>query len=198
MCDCKSETLRILNLCQHFANGSPPTVSSSPPLLTSTSSAPAQGTDVNNIDATLTIARELVQHWGTINGCSNAESHMTSQTLRSMTDAIGLVLPNYEIAIESIAQKSQSSSHTTAPEHNTTPSVFIGTLELDPSEAAIVVRESLKQSIVRLAAMLQDIEEEAALLSLNQAEYPLPDKDVKGLITRLFRMLANVNRLVDM
>lgn len=77
------------------------------------------------------------------------------------------------------------------------PPTFVGSLELDDEEEiAIVARESLKHSVIRLGAMLQDIEEETRQCGpneLSEVEQPLQDKEVKELIGRLFRLLGRVN-----
>ncbi|KAI0100504.1 hypothetical protein GGR51DRAFT_532289 [Nemania sp. FL0031] len=202
-CECDTETARLLRLCQRPAHApSPPALSSSPLSMSTSSSAPAQDTAADQakpaafesfLSSTLTMAHNLVQHWGTINGCSSAQSHITPQTLCSMTDAIGMILRDHELAVDAMSQISHRDGAAAASEKLNIPRASIGSLELDPSEAAIVIQESLKHSIIRLAAMLQDIEEEATLLGQDQS--PLRDKDVKGLITRLFRVLANVNRI---
>ncbi|KAI0141653.1 hypothetical protein GGR57DRAFT_509124 [Xylariaceae sp. FL1272] len=64
------------------------------------------------------------------------------------------------------------------------PKASIGGLELERQEQAIVVQESLKHFILRLAAMLQDIEEEVALLTMSQVDSELRDRGVRELITR--------------
>ncbi|KAL7623515.1 hypothetical protein AAE478_007198 [Parahypoxylon ruwenzoriense] len=82
------------------------------------------------------------------------------------------------------------------PGHNIAPTL-VGGLELDDDEEiAIVAREALKHSVIRLGAMLQDIEEETRQYGpdeLSEAEHPLQDKEVKELIGRLFRLLGRVN-----
>ncbi|KAI0516772.1 hypothetical protein F5B22DRAFT_180409 [Xylaria bambusicola] len=198
-CDCEREILRIANLCQHYAQVSShdPLVSSpqramSPPVPSITPLTGlnvAQGANVGApmssfLSATLTIAFDLVQHWGTLNGCPNNESHLKPHTLSSMVDAIGLVLRGHELAVVAAStSESQQSQRAT-----------IGNLELESSESAIVVQECLKASIVRLAAMLQDIAEEAQ--NQSPSLHPLKDSDIKSLMTRLFVTLASVDRMV--
>ncbi|RYP18867.1 hypothetical protein DL765_003655 [Monosporascus sp. GIB2] len=78
---------------------------------------------------------------------------------------------------------------------NITPT-FVGGLELDDEEIAIVGQEALRHSIIRLGAMLQDIGEETRQHGpdeLSDVEQPLQDKEVKELIGRLFRLLGRVN-----
>jgi len=215
-CDCEIESISILNLCRSLANGL-----SSPTQSQNHSDGEGGGagvgsTEIENgsrngkersrlplpqsfLSDTLKVSHILVQHWGAINGCSTAEAHFSdtcSDMLCSMTDAIELVLRGFEAVVRSL---SSSLSH--QQQQQALPPVSVGVLVLEPSEAAIVVRESLKHSVIRLSVMLQDIEEEAALLlSRNhQAEYtyPLQSKDVKGLVTRLFRLLGSVNNLVN-
>ncbi|KAI1130847.1 hypothetical protein F5Y10DRAFT_234914 [Nemania abortiva] len=202
-CECETETARLVRLCQRPAHDPSPPASSSPlSMSTSSLAAPPQDPAAGRakpaafesfLSSTLSTAHNLVQHWGTINGCSSAQSHITPQTLCSMTDAIGMILRDHELAVDAMSQTSHHNGSAATSEKLNTPRVAIGSLELDASEAAIVIQESLKHSVIRLAAMLQDIEEEAALLGQDQS--PLRDKDVKGLITRLFRVLANLNRI---
>ncbi|RYP74942.1 hypothetical protein DL771_002726 [Monosporascus sp. 5C6A] len=79
---------------------------------------------------------------------------------------------------------------------NITPT-FVGGLELDDEEEVAIVRqEALRHSIIRLGAMLQDIEEETRQRGPDEpsdVEQPLQDKEVKELIGRLFRLLGRVN-----
>ncbi|KAI1289090.1 hypothetical protein F5Y03DRAFT_63891 [Xylaria venustula] len=192
-CDCEGEMLRLASLCKHYAQM--PAPPGDPQNSTRTSGE--QRTDGNMamtpgsssfLSTTLTIARDLVQHWGAVNGCPNVDSHISAHTLCTMTDALGLVLRGHELAIEA-AKKS--------PYHHPDSRATIGRLELEPQEATIVALESLKHSIVRLAAMSQDITEEAALMAQrnHQITHPLGGRDVKGLVTRLFVTLASVDRM---
>ncbi|KAI1737104.1 hypothetical protein F4680DRAFT_220717 [Xylaria scruposa] len=207
LCDCECESLRLANLCKHYAQIQEPQSVSSPGLSSSMTAGGRQraATAADNgtattpgssafLSATLTIACDLVQHWGTINGCPNVDSHISTHTLCTMTDAVGLVLRGHELAIEA-ANKSKSSSQNHESAAATGYQATIGRLELEPSEAAIVAREALKHSIVRLAAMLQDIAEEAALMAQrnSQIAHPLKDRDIRGLTNRLFVTLASVD-----
>lgn len=103
-----------------------------------------------------------------------------------MTDAVSLVLRDHENALDTLTSRESKSN---------APRIYVGRLELDAVEAAIVAQEALKHSLIRLALMPLEIEEEAALLVGAGAENPLGDRDVKALYTRLFRMLGIVNRL---
>ncbi|KAI1500606.1 hypothetical protein F5X99DRAFT_235202 [Biscogniauxia marginata] len=190
-CECWPATLRIVSLCQGCSQAS-----SSP-----SSSSSLLGREGGILAGTLAAARDLVQHWGAVNGCARAEAHMDAQMLRCMADAIALVLRDHEAAIDAAApgnpdpqSRRRASASASAVKWNA-PRTYVGKLELDAAEAAIVAQEALKHSLIRLAAMLQDLEEESALLARAGAENPLRDRDVKSLITRLFRMLGNVNRL---
>ncbi|KAI1768946.1 hypothetical protein GGR53DRAFT_462027 [Hypoxylon sp. FL1150] len=99
---------------------------------------------------TLAVAQNLVDPWGTVNGSASADAHMDAWTLCCMVDAIGLVLRDHEIAIDAAASR--------APKPNT----HNGRVELDAPKAVVVAQEALKHLLVRLATMLQDIEEESA------------------------------------
>ncbi|KAI4859905.1 hypothetical protein F4820DRAFT_133085 [Hypoxylon rubiginosum] len=186
-CECWPATLRIVDICQSCSQASSSPFPSSANVEVGNSTDAPPGVALAN---TLAVARNLVQHWGAVNGCPNAEAHMDARMLCRMVDAIGLVLRDHEKAIDGASAAPRAS-----------PRTFVGRVELDAGEAAIVAQEALKHSLVRLAAMLQDIEEESAWLGRRTDEEatkeknPLGDREVKGLITRLFRMLGNVNRL---
>ncbi|GAW15685.1 hypothetical protein ANO14919_051040 [Xylariales sp. No.14919] len=198
-CACGSETLRIASLCSHSPGQlyTPSTSSSS--LLTA--ATPETSTPnlmpQASLPATLKLAHSLVQHWGDLNGCPNAELHMSSGVLCSLIDAIGLVLRDHEIAVDSITRRrpEQSLQYPQVHDQSAKPRVSIGRLELEPLERIIVIQESVKHSIIRLTTMLQDIEEEAALTGRDEAESPLRDRAIKGLVTRLFRLLGIVNQM---
>lgn len=122
--------------------------------------------------------------------------------LSSMTDAIGVVLRDHEAAVESLSSRSRRHNMnppTAQAEKEAVNAVvhraLIGELELEPVERAIVVQESLKHSILRLATVLQDIEEEAALATVGEIESPLRDRGVNELSTRLFRLLGTVDQI---
>lgn len=123
--------------------------------------------------------------------------------LCSMTDAVGVVLRDHEVAVELLSLWRRCytmSSHAAASGEKEAVDavvhrVSIGELELEPLERAIVVQESVKQSIIRLATVLQDIEEEAALATVSQAESPLRDRGVNELSTRLFRLLGTIDQI---
>ncbi|KAI8951367.1 hypothetical protein F4801DRAFT_296314 [Xylaria longipes] len=163
-CDCEYEILRLANLCKHYAQIPAPQSASSPGLSSSMTVGGGGGggqrtaTTADNstattpgspafLSATLTIACDLVQHWGAINGCPNVDSHISAHTLCTMTDAVGLVLRGHELAIEA-ANKSKSSSYHHHPQNYESATraagadyqATIGRLELEPSEAAIVRR----------------------------------------------------------
>ncbi|KAI0536901.1 hypothetical protein GGR58DRAFT_373620 [Xylaria digitata] len=122
---------------------------------------------------------------------------MSIAALCSMVDAIGLILRGHEIAVDLITRRCPERLLQSPHNHDQSnkPKVSIGELELTALERTIVIQESLKHSIIRLVVMLQDIEEEAALISRDQAVFPLHDGAVKELITRLFRLLGIVNQM---
>ncbi|PGH01261.1 hypothetical protein GX51_05316 [Blastomyces parvus] len=76
---------------------------------------------------------------------------------------------------------------------------FVGSLKLDDEEeVSIVFQEALRHSIIRLGAMLQDIEEEIHQFGpdeFSNVERPLQDTEVKGLIGRLFGVLGRISSL---
>ncbi|KAI0404770.1 hypothetical protein F4802DRAFT_566271 [Xylaria palmicola] len=202
-CDCEAETRRIVG---HVSQTSSSLATlalgrASPSALkpTGLQASPSPLAD------TLKTAHVLVQHWGNVNGCPRAGSHMDASMLCTMTDAIGAVMRGHEEAVErSIPlQRRRRLITTTGPEHNddapvtvVMPAAAIGELELEPVEQVIVAQEALKHSILRLAAMLQDIQEETALIrSEQQVGSSLCGKGVNELSTRLFRLLGVVDKL---
>jgi hypothetical protein len=128
---------------------------------------------------------------------------MDAPMLRSVWDAVDVVLRDHEVVVESMSsRKRRHSTHnpSTGPGQKedavaVMPRALIGELELESLEQAIVVQESIKHSILRLAAVLQDIEEEAALATRGQVESPLRDRGVNELNTRLFRLLRTVDQI---
>ncbi|KAI1200916.1 hypothetical protein F5X97DRAFT_65368 [Nemania serpens] len=196
-CDCESETQRIIgNLTRQASH----------PLALSplaTTERESSSSSCSPLSSTLKTAHALVHHWGNVNGCPNAGSHMDAPMLCSMTDAVGVVLRDHEVAVELLSLWRRCytmSSHAAASGEKEAVDavvhrVSIGELELEPLERAIVVQESVKQSIIRLATVLQDIEEEAALATVSQAESPLRDRGVNELSTRLFRLLGTIDQI---
>lgn len=162
----------------------------------------------------LTMGRKLVQHWEMLNGCTNSESHMGPQTLHCMIESISWVLRDYETAVDVISRSASepqtlarqpesvstpASNFTSSPRDNepatewNIPTALVGNLELEPAEAILVAYEAFSHSIARLTLMLQDIEEEAALHRQQpKPDYPLREKDLQDLVTRLFRLLRRV------
>lgn len=178
------------------------------------SQPPQNSTSTSLFSDKLTIGRKLVQHWELLNGCANFVSHMGPQTLHYMIESISWVLHDYETAVD-LLSRSASETQTRArqsgsiftPASNSTsslwdkqgaaewniPTALVGKLELEPAEAILVAQEAFSHSIARLTLMLQDIEEEAALQRQQpNADYSLRERDLKDLVTRLFRLLRRV------
>ncbi|KAI1272512.1 hypothetical protein F5Y07DRAFT_301222 [Xylaria sp. FL0933] len=130
---------------------------------------------------------------------------MDAPMLCTMVDAISAVLRGHEDVVEGLIswQRRQRVITTTGRDRNDNapvavvmPTAAIGELELEPVEQVIVVQEALKHSVLRLAAMLQDIQEEAALIgSEQQIGSPWCGKGLNELSTRLFRLLGVVDKL---
>ncbi|KAI0438614.1 hypothetical protein F4803DRAFT_86216 [Xylaria telfairii] len=191
-CDCEAETRRIVGqvgqISSRLATSAPGQASPSLP------SSPSPLAD------TLKTAHVLVQHWGHVNGCPRAGSHMDAPMLCTMTDAIGAIMRGHEQVVEksvSLQRRRRIPGRSDdAPVAIVMPTAAIGELELEPAEQVIVVQEALKHSILRLAAVLQDIQEEAALIGREQqVGSPLCSKGVNELSTRLFRLLGAVDKL---
>ncbi|KAI1306835.1 hypothetical protein F5Y03DRAFT_128937 [Xylaria venustula] len=187
-CDCEFATQRIIDgITQNSSGGS--------------SSAPSPPTRHSSLSDVLKTAHALVQHWEDMNGCPNAAAHMDPLTLCSITDAISIILCHHEVAVRSISRgRRHDVSDDVSPGSQgfvtRVPVASIGELELEPLEQTIVGQEAVKHSILRLATVLQDIEEEAAWVTENQIESALRDRGVEELTTRLFRLLRTVKQMV--
>ncbi|KAK5637286.1 hypothetical protein RRF57_012998 [Xylaria bambusicola] len=189
MCICDAETQRFMSSLTQRPNYRSPEMSL-----------------MSSLPDMLKMAHALVQHWGDVNGCPNAGLHLDMRTLRTMTEAIGAVLSDYEIAVGLMLLSASTSSSpncclnssdiSTGVGEDNLPKAMIGELELELVERAIVVQQAVKHSVLRLAAVLQDIEEEAALATRSgEVESPLRDRCVQELSTRLFRLLGTVNQI---
>lgn len=190
-CLCSQETLRLSSVSQHFAHVSM-TIECPP-------GDHSLGAQSSLLPTTLTIARDLVRHWGALNCCPNVDSHMETHTLCALMDAIGLIMRGHRLAIEtwraskvSAREASRAAAATARPMYR----AMIGDLELETAEADIVVQESLRYSIRDMAVMAQDIVDEAVLIAdKDQDAYPLKGRDVTGLIESLFSTLGTVDRI---
>ncbi|KAI0808762.1 hypothetical protein GGR55DRAFT_183907 [Xylaria sp. FL0064] len=202
-CDCDAETRRIIGHVSQISS----TLATSAPGQASPSTSKSTGlqSPLFPLANRLETAHVLVQHWGNVNGCPRAGSHMGAPMLCTMIDAISAVMHGHEDVVDGLIswQRRRRVITTTGPGRNddapvtvVMPTVAIGELELEPVEQVIVVQEALKHSILRLAAMLQDIQEEAALIgSERQVGSPLCGKGLNELSTRLFRLLGVVDEL---
>ncbi|KAI8964332.1 hypothetical protein F5Y11DRAFT_345685 [Daldinia sp. FL1419] len=203
VCNCWAATLRV--------------ISQSEAPFRSQSHSPAQHIPRSmSLSDVLEIGRNLLQHWELLNGCASSDTHLSPLVFRFIADAISRILTLHELAIEGLSKRDapeirdsdtwQSSdvgtnlgiSGNSMPlVRNTTPT-FISNLELnDEEEIAIVGREALRHSIMRLGAILQDIEEETRQFDQDQVnsivDKPLKDKEIRELIGRLFRILGRIN-----
>ncbi len=138
---------------------------------------------------------------------------MDLDTLQYMAESIKWVLSDYEKVVDDLSSNTQASTRESVPmiptpisdltpnawdiEQRNLPKAFVGTLELEPAEVVMVVQEALSHSIARLAVMLQDLEEEVSVLKQQQLNVDnlLREKDLKDLVSRLFRLLGRVNRI---
>ncbi|KAK2764511.1 hypothetical protein FQN54_009206 [Arachnomyces sp. PD_36] len=174
------------NLVQHWEimNGCPNSeIHLSPPMLRLMTDA------IRRVLALYEIAIEGEPH-----ASETREPQSHHDTANSPSATLPSVFNSNSIPIGNRAESSRSLSWSATP-------TFVGSLKLEEEEEiAIVGQEALRHSIIRLGAMLQDIEEETRQNSpdwLSDAERPLLDKEVKGLIGRLFRLLGKVNALAS-
>ncbi|KAI1474440.1 hypothetical protein K445DRAFT_255998 [Daldinia sp. EC12] len=201
VCNCWAATLRVIS--QSEAAFRPQSSSSGQPL--------SQSMSISDV---LTLSRNLLQHWELLNGCPSSDTHLNPLVFRFIADAVSRILTLHELALQGLSKRDVSdirepgswqspdggpdldtSGNVILQIQNTIP-ICISSLELDDEEEiAIVCRETLKHSIMRLGAILQDIEEETRQFDPDQiasVDNPLQDKEIRELIGRLFRILGRV------
>lgn len=179
-CDCWVTTIRIVNECEALFKP-PPNVQ--------------QLVREMPLSEMLNLAQKLAQQWETMNGCVSFEDHLGPQLIRVMTDAISRVLAIYEMATEDMHENMPRSNGLFNWDNS---HVFVGGVKIeDLQEIAIITEEALRHSVIRLGAMLQDIEEETHPYGpdLSNLDQPLQGSEVKVLIGRLFRLLGKINEL---
>jgi hypothetical protein len=130
------------------------------------------------LDERLVLGEAIVNQWELLNGCAHSASHLGPPLLRFVCDAVGRMLTLYELAVSTEDPLGGRAS--------------VGTLELDEADdVQAVARAALSWSIVRLGAVLQDIEEESQGYSaeqLREVNHPI----VKDLTGRTLRLLGQV------
>lgn len=178
MCNCTSETLRIMKTIQQTAAPAPTTMTT-----TSSSSRPAVA-----LGDVLCAGRLLVRNWERINGCAQAGLHLDAALLRDVADATNSIVGLYEAAGVAAAV----ATTTDAP----SPPVRLGTHLLDADEAALVHREAMRHSLLLLGEVLNDIEKDLGDVQAPPAEPRVDDvrAGVRQATARLLRTLGRVNR----
>ena len=189
--------------------------SSSPSSMPGTESQlPPNNLSALSISTILNTGRKLAIHWEMLNGCADSVTHMGPQTLHYMIESISWVLHDYEEASEVMSRSASETQTLPRQPASTTvhssisqstlwntehaaewsmPTALVGNLKLEPAEAILVAQEAFSHSIARLTLMLQDIEEEAALQRQQpNADYSLQEKDLRDLVTRMFRLLRRM------
>jgi hypothetical protein len=133
------------------------------------------------LDERLVLGEAIVNQWESLNGCAHSASHLGPALLRFVCNAVGRMLRLYELAVSAEDPLGGRAS--------------VGMLELDEADdVQAVARAALSWSIVRLGAVLQDIEEESQGYSaeeLREANHPI----VKDLTGRTLRLLGQVESL---
>ena len=202
-CNCWAGTIRVISQCQ--AAVSP----SSTPLTSSSPAVPNRQSDTNANPAgpplsdVLALGRSLADQWEVINTCVHSIFHLLPTALRFLHGATISMLTLYEKVIDEIARQLASPAPTFGgqpPGADATrrPSVFVGSLQLGQEESAIVIQEALRHSLIRLGAMLEEIDEAAqrrireGLLDDGQ---PMEDLEAGGTLTRIHQLLQRVNTL---
>jgi hypothetical protein len=185
-CDCWDATIRIVSQCEApFKN----------------SSYAQQLVREMSLSERLNLGQKLVQQWETMNGCVSFEDHLNPQLMRIMTDAISRVLAIYEMTTAGMHRVAGNVPRNHSSFSCSSSPVFVGGVKVeDPEEIAIIGQEALRHSVIRLGAMLQDIEEETRPYGpedLSDVEQLQQDSEVKELIGRLFRLLGKINELAS-
>jgi hypothetical protein len=145
------------------------------------------------LDERLVLGEALVNQWELLNGCTWSTSHLCPTLMRFVCDAVERMLTLYELFLSS------SSSHFTAREDTPSGSdvrASVGVLELDEEDdIRAVMHAALSWSVVRLGAVLQDVEEESQAFGaagLRESGY----ERVKELTGRTLRLLGQVERTI--
>ncbi|KAI1463928.1 uncharacterized protein F4812DRAFT_227557 [Daldinia caldariorum] len=202
VCNCWAATLRIISQSEKAFR----------PQSSSSGQQLSQSMSISDV---LTLSRNLLQHWELLNGCASSDTHLNPLVFRLIADAVSRILTLHELAFQALSKEDapditeagtwQSPDGGTnldiagnvVPQIRNTIPICISSLELDDKEEiAIVCRETLKHSTMRLGAILQDIEEESRQFDRDQltsVNNPLRDKEIRELIGRLFRILGRAN-----
>ncbi|KAI1799997.1 hypothetical protein F4811DRAFT_58790 [Daldinia bambusicola] len=202
VCNCWTATLHVISQSEEAFR----------PQSSSSGQQLSQSMSISDV---LTLSRNLLQHWELLNGCASSDSHLNPLVFRFIADAVSRILTLHELAFQALSKKDASDiteagtwqspdrranldiSGNAVPQIRNTIPIYISSLELDDKEEiAIVCRETLKHSIMRLGAILQDIEEESRQFDPDQTssvDNLLREKEIRELIGRLFRILGRAN-----
>lgn len=145
-----------------------------------------------SLDTCLVLGETLITQWELLNGCAQSTLHLRPVLLRLVCGAVERMLALYEHFVSSSLSSCLAEDD---PLFGSGVRVSIGTLQLDEKdEIRAVARAALSWSVVRLGAVLQDVEEESQGLGaadLREAGHEM----VKELAGRTLRLLGHVERV---
>jgi len=144
------------------------------------------------LDERLVLAEALVNQWELLNGCTHSASHLRPALLRLVCDAVERVLTLYEISLSSLLSASAVAGESLGGGDGR---ASVGVLELDEEDdIRAVAQAALSWSVVRLGAVLQDVEEESQ--SFEAAELREAGHErMKELTGRTLRLLGQVESI---
>ncbi|KAK3320230.1 hypothetical protein B0T19DRAFT_284120 [Cercophora scortea] len=117
---------------------------------TTTSTAPA-----TSIGDLLVLGQNLAQHWDALNRCAastSATHYARPMAVSLFTDALERTAVLYEDAIARVLQNPDGAA--------AIDPTFLGSMQLDDAEAAVVAREAMRYVVGRLAGVLRAIDAE--------------------------------------
>ncbi|KAK3690180.1 hypothetical protein B0T22DRAFT_441595 [Podospora appendiculata] len=177
-CDCWAATIRVVNqskaACrqqeqeqqqQQSGKPGPPGQDKDKPDAvpgtdTSSSSSSAKHTTTTtapSIGDLLVLGQNLAQHWDALNHCAASESathYARPMAVQLVTDALERTTDLYDDAIARVLAAPAGAAHIDP--------TFLGSMQLDEAEAAVVAREAMRYVVGRLAGVLRAIEAEVA------------------------------------
>ncbi|ORY04453.1 hypothetical protein BCR34DRAFT_56188 [Clohesyomyces aquaticus] len=193
-CNCWAQLVRIIS--QIEAPFAPPSGPQTQPHNQESSSRHQQHQHILTrnlpLDERLVLGEALVNQWELLNGCTRSTSHLRPALLRFVCDAVERMLTLYELFLSSSLSSSAAGED---PLSGGGARASVGALEFDEEDdIRAVAHAALSWSVVRLGAVLQDVEEESqgfGAAELREAGH----ERVKELTGRTLRLLGQVERI---
>ncbi|KAH9899113.1 hypothetical protein F4778DRAFT_742186 [Xylariomycetidae sp. FL2044] len=158
----------------------------------------------------LILARDYMHCWKVCADCPGGQIHMP-MSLRRLADPMGRLLTLYEavIAEEKDSERSSSRPYRSLqggygwPLECKHSSTFLGGIELDLEEAAIVSLEALRDVVTGLERTQREIRDKARLYRpvdyhSRDVQRPLEEEELGETSTRIADLIRAVNRAIDL